>query len=134
MNKKNITNFESHLKGKLKNKQFKKYFDEYGKQLEIAYLIAQKRKQAKISQKELAQKIGVAETEMNAKMNAFECASAINNHYAESLSEIKKKLQCTKKNESAESMEHYSPVISQDFEVVHGENTKIEVNGGNHYG
>jgi len=54
MNKHNITNFKEHLKQELKNKKFKKYFDEYGKQLEIAYLIAQKRKQAKISQKELA--------------------------------------------------------------------------------
>ena len=69
MNKKNTINFESHLKEKLKNKQFKKYFDEYGKQLEIAYLIAQKRKQAKISQKELAQKIGTTQSNV-ARMEA----------------------------------------------------------------
>lgn len=69
MNKKNIINFESHLKEKLKNKQFKKYFDEYGKQLEIAYLIVQKRKQAKISQKELAQKIGTTQSNV-ARMEA----------------------------------------------------------------
>ena len=69
MNKKNIINFESHLKRKLKNKQFKKYFDEYGKQLEIAYLITQKRKQAKISQKELAQKIGTTQSNV-ARMEA----------------------------------------------------------------
>lgn len=69
MNKKNIINFESHLRGKLKNKQFKKYFDEYGKQLEIAYLIVQKRKQAKISQKELAQKIGTTQSNV-ARMEA----------------------------------------------------------------
>lgn len=69
MNKNNITSFEQHLKQELKNKQFKKYFDEYGKQLEIAYLIAKKRKQAKISQKELAQKIGTTQSNI-ARMEA----------------------------------------------------------------
>ena len=69
MNKKNSINFELHLKEKLKNKQFKKYFDEYGKQLEIAYLIMQKRKHAKISQKELAEKIGTTQSNI-ARMEA----------------------------------------------------------------
>ena len=69
MNKKNNINFEKDLKKQLKNKQFKKYFDEYGKQLEIAYLIMQKRKQAKISQKELAQKIGTTQSNV-ARMEA----------------------------------------------------------------
>ena len=69
MNKRNIIDFKNHLKQELKNKQFKKYFDEYGKQLEIAYLISQKRKQAKISQKELAQKIGTTQSNV-ARMEA----------------------------------------------------------------
>lgn len=69
MKKNNIASFEHHLKQELKNKQFKRYFDEYGKQLEIAYLIAQKRKQAKISQKELAQKIGTTQSNV-ARMEA----------------------------------------------------------------
>ena len=69
MNKHNIIDFKNHLKQELKNKQFKKYFDEYGKQLEIAYLIARKRKQAKISQKELAQKIGTTQSNV-ARMEA----------------------------------------------------------------
>lgn len=69
MNKNNVANFKGHLKQELKNKQFKKYFEEYGKQLEIAYLIAQKRKQAKISQKELAQKIGTTQSNV-ARMEA----------------------------------------------------------------
>ena len=69
MNKKNSINFEKDLKKQLKNKQFKKYFDEYGKQLEVAYLIMQKRKQAKISQKELAQKIGTTQSNV-ARMEA----------------------------------------------------------------
>ncbi|OGN09573.1 MAG: hypothetical protein A3J46_02325 [Candidatus Yanofskybacteria bacterium RIFCSPHIGHO2_02_FULL_41_11] len=62
MNRHNTIDFKNHLKQELKNKQFKKYFNEYGRQLEIAYLIAQKRKQAKISQKELAQKIGTTQS------------------------------------------------------------------------
>ena len=69
MNKNNIASFKEHLKGELKNKQFKKYFDEYGKQLEIAYLVMQKRKQAKISQKELAEKIGTTQSNI-ARMEA----------------------------------------------------------------
>ena len=62
MNRHNTIDFKNHLKQELKNKQFKKYFNEFGRQLEIAYLIAQKRKQAKISQKELAQKIGTTQS------------------------------------------------------------------------
>ncbi len=69
MNKHNIVDFKNHLKQELKNKKFKKYFDEYGKQLKIAYLIAQKRKQAKISQKELAEKIGTTQSNV-ARMEA----------------------------------------------------------------
>ncbi len=69
MNKNNIADFKEHLNQELKNKQFKKYFDEYGKQLEIAYLIAQKRKQEKISQKELAEKIGTTQSNV-ARMEA----------------------------------------------------------------
>ena len=69
MNKKNNINFKLHLKEKLKNKKFKKHFDEYGKQLEIAYLVMKKRKQAKISQKELAEKIGTTQSNI-ARMEA----------------------------------------------------------------
>ena len=68
-NIKNTISFEKHLRQELKNRQFKKYFDEYGKQLEIAYLIAQKRKQAKLSQKELAKKIGTTQSNI-ARMEA----------------------------------------------------------------
>lgn len=69
MKKNNTSSFKQHLKQELKNKQFRKYFNEYGKQLEIAYLIAQKRKRAKISQKELAQKIGTTQSNI-ARMEA----------------------------------------------------------------
>ena len=43
MNKKKknqkAVDFQEHLKEQLKNPEFKKYYDEYGKQLEIAYQI-----------------------------------------------------------------------------------------------
>ncbi|MBI2099367.1 helix-turn-helix transcriptional regulator [Candidatus Uhrbacteria bacterium] len=54
--------FGKHLKEKLKDPKFKKYFDEYGKQLEIAYAILQLRKKEGISQAELAKKIGTKQS------------------------------------------------------------------------
>jgi hypothetical protein len=42
--------FERYLAKELKNPEFKKHYDEYGKQLEIAYQILQLRKQRKMSQ------------------------------------------------------------------------------------
>ena len=50
--------FEEYLAEQLKNPKFKKYYDEYGKRLEIAYRISQLRKQEKMSQAKLAKKIG----------------------------------------------------------------------------
>ncbi|PIR72472.1 MAG: transcriptional regulator, partial [Candidatus Nealsonbacteria bacterium CG10_big_fil_rev_8_21_14_0_10_36_24] len=44
------------------NPEFKKYYNEYGKQLEIAYQILQLRKQKRMSQKELAKKIGTKQS------------------------------------------------------------------------
>ena len=61
MNKKNkttkATNFQAYLDDKLKDKVLKRHYDEYGKQLEIAYQIIKLRKKAKMSQLELAKKI-----------------------------------------------------------------------------
>ncbi|MBU4369896.1 helix-turn-helix domain-containing protein [Patescibacteria group bacterium] len=54
--------FEDYLAKQLKNPKFKKYYDEYGKQLEIAYQILQLRKQKKMSQTELARKIGTKQS------------------------------------------------------------------------
>lgn len=54
--------FERHLAKELKNPEFKKYYDEYGKQLEIAYQILQLRKQKRMSQAELAKKIGTKQS------------------------------------------------------------------------
>ncbi|MCK5357024.1 MAG: helix-turn-helix transcriptional regulator [Elusimicrobiales bacterium] len=61
MNKKNeiikATDFQAYLDNKLKDKKLKRHYDEYGKQLEIAYQIIKLRKKAKMSQLELAKKI-----------------------------------------------------------------------------
>ena len=54
--------FEDYLAKQLKNPKFKKYYDEYGKQLEIAYQILQLRKRKKMSQAELARKIGTKQS------------------------------------------------------------------------
>ncbi|MDA2936493.1 helix-turn-helix domain-containing protein [Patescibacteria group bacterium AH-259-L05] len=56
------TNFEKHLAQELKDPIFRKYYDEYGKQLEIAYQILQLRKQMRMSQAELAKKIGTKQS------------------------------------------------------------------------
>jgi len=75
MNKrKNIqkaVDFQEYLAEKLKNPKFRKYYDEYGKQLEIAYQILQLRKQKRISQAELAKKIGTKQSDI-ARMEAGE--------------------------------------------------------------
>ncbi|MEK7211968.1 MAG: helix-turn-helix transcriptional regulator [Patescibacteria group bacterium] len=63
--------FEEHLKEELKDPKFKKYFNEYGKQLEIAYAIFQLRKREGISQAELAKKIGTKQSDV-ARMEAGE--------------------------------------------------------------
>ncbi|MFA5050626.1 MAG: helix-turn-helix transcriptional regulator [Patescibacteria group bacterium] len=54
--------FREYLAEQLKEPKFKKYYDEYGKQLEIAYQILQLRKQRKMSQAELAKKIGTKQS------------------------------------------------------------------------
>lgn len=56
------TNFRAYLNEELKNKEFKKLFDEYGKQLEISYQILQLRKAKKMSQNELAKRIGTTQS------------------------------------------------------------------------
>jgi len=54
--------FDEVLKEKLKNPKFKKLYDEYGRQLEISYQILQLRKKRKISQAQLAKKIGTKQS------------------------------------------------------------------------
>lgn len=52
------TSLDEVLYETLKDKKAKELFDEYGRQLEISYQILQLRKAKKISQADLAQKIG----------------------------------------------------------------------------
>mgnify|MGYP001559541101 FL=1 len=54
--------FQDYLNEQLKDPVFKKYYDEYGKQLEIAYQILQLRKKKGVSQSLLAKKIGTKQT------------------------------------------------------------------------
>ena len=64
MNKKmkKPTDFEEHLSQELKDLEFKRLFDEYGRQLEISYQILQLRKKKKMSQAQLAKKIGTTQS------------------------------------------------------------------------
>ena len=68
MNRKN-NDFQNYLKKNLKDSQFKKHFDEYGKQLEIAYQILELRKKRKMSQSYLANIIGTTQSNI-ARMEA----------------------------------------------------------------
>jgi ribosome-binding protein aMBF1 (putative translation factor) len=61
--------FQEYLDALLKNPRNRRYYDEYGKQLEIAYQILQLRKKQGISQAELAQKIGTTQSNV-ARMEA----------------------------------------------------------------
>jgi len=63
------TDFEDVLKEHLKDPEFKKYFDEFGKQLEISYQMLLMRKKAKMSQATLAKKIGTTQSNV-ARMEA----------------------------------------------------------------
>ena len=54
--------FQVYLKNQLRNPEIKKHYDEYGKRLEIAYQILKLRKQKKMSQVELARRIGTKQS------------------------------------------------------------------------
>jgi len=66
---KKAVDFQAYLAERLKNPKFRKYYNEYGKQLEIAYQILQLRRQKKISQAELARKLGTTQSNI-ARMEA----------------------------------------------------------------
>ncbi len=59
MNKNN--DFQKYLKENLKDSEFQEYFSEHGKRLEVAYQILQLRKKKKMSQIQLAKKIGTTQ-------------------------------------------------------------------------
>ena len=54
--------FDEYLKERFKDPVFKKHYDYYGKQLEIAYQILKLRKKKKMSQLELAKRIGTKQS------------------------------------------------------------------------
>ena len=58
---KKAIDFQFFLEEQLKNPEIKRYYDEFGKQLEIAYQLLQLRKQKGMSQAEIAKKIGTTQ-------------------------------------------------------------------------
>ncbi|MDP3725410.1 MAG: helix-turn-helix transcriptional regulator [Nanoarchaeota archaeon] len=68
--KKNI-NFQKYLEQQLKNPEFRKHYEEFGKHLEIAYEIQRLRKEQGVSQAVLARKIGTQQSNI-ARMEAGE--------------------------------------------------------------
>ena len=53
--------FQQYLREELKDPIFRKHYEEYGKQLEIAYQILQLRKKQGFSQTQLAKKLGTSQ-------------------------------------------------------------------------
>lgn len=64
-----VIDFQQYLKEELKDPVFRSYYEEYGKQLEIAYQILQLRKKQGLSQVQLAQKLGTTQSNV-ARMEA----------------------------------------------------------------
>ncbi len=67
MNKKDkkqlkAVDFQKYLAKQLKDPESKRIYDEYSRQLEIAYQILQLRRKAKMTQAELAKKIGTKQS------------------------------------------------------------------------
>ena len=65
MNKKTrgvSVDFQSYLASQLKNPVIKKHYDDFGKQLEIAYQIVQLRNSRKMSQAKLAETLGTTQS------------------------------------------------------------------------
>ena len=56
------TDFQEYLNKQLKNKEFKKHYDEFNKRLEVARQLTQLRKEKRMSQMELARQIGTTQS------------------------------------------------------------------------
>lgn len=54
--------FQNYLQRRLKDSEFRKHYEEYGKQLEIAYQILELRKKQGLSQAELAKRLGTSQS------------------------------------------------------------------------
>ncbi len=83
-----VKDFQIYLEKQLKNAEFKKYYDEYGKQIEIAYQILKLRKIKKISQAQLAKKIGTKQS------NIARMETGQQNFSVDILEKIAKALDC----------------------------------------
>ncbi|MBU3901155.1 helix-turn-helix domain-containing protein [Patescibacteria group bacterium] len=64
-----IYDFDEDLKKELKKPEFKKWYNYYGKQLEVAFAVHQLRKEKRLSQAQLAKKIGTTQSNV-ARMEA----------------------------------------------------------------
>lgn len=65
MRKKNVrkaTDFQAYLRRQLQKPKIKNHFDEYGRQLGIAYQILRLRKGSHLSQTDLAERIGTSQS------------------------------------------------------------------------
>lgn len=70
-NFKKLIDYQAYRDEQLKNPRIRKHYDEYGKQLEIAYQVLQLRKKAGMSQSELARKLGTTQSNV-ARLEAGE--------------------------------------------------------------
>lgn len=61
-NKFPTNDFNYYLQEELKNPEFKKWFDYYGKQLEVSFAILRMRKEQKMTQSQLAKKLGTSQS------------------------------------------------------------------------
>ncbi|PIR46320.1 MAG: transcriptional regulator [Candidatus Vogelbacteria bacterium CG10_big_fil_rev_8_21_14_0_10_45_14] len=59
---KKLTNYEADLERFLKNKHNREYYEAYGKQLRVAYRLAELRQEAKLSQAQVAKKMGTKQS------------------------------------------------------------------------
>ena len=59
---KKLPEFRDYLNEELKDREFRKFFEEEGRKLEIGYKIAQLRQKLGLTQKQLAEKISTSQT------------------------------------------------------------------------
>ena len=86
-----MTNYEKHLKEQLKNPIFKKEYKKESQRIKLAYEMAQLRKKNKMSQLELAKKIGTTQSVV-ARMEAGK-----QNFSVDTLSNVADALNCKMK-------------------------------------
>lgn len=67
--KRKLTDYEQDLQEFLKSPENKKLYDDYGRQLEISYSLLQMRKRKKMSQSQVAKKVGTTQSNI-ARMEA----------------------------------------------------------------